>query len=60
MVVFMIIGANQEPIYELELPAKLTETSSSSTAEDGQYLDQFVLYSSLDVISSLMWTNNST
>lgn len=60
MVVFMIIGANQEPIYELELPVKSTETGSSSTAEDGQYLDQFVLYSSLDVISSLMWTNSST
>ena len=54
MVVFMIVGKN-EPLYEIEF----AKTASDGTDELA-YLHQFILYSSLDMINSSMWTNNST
>mmetsp|Transcript_4626 Transcript_4626/g.5065 ORF Transcript_4626/g.5065 Transcript_4626/m.5065 type:complete len:135 (+) Transcript_4626:76-480(+) len=54
MVVFIIIGKT-EPIYELEIGKALTESG-----DDLSYLHQFILYSSLDMVNSSMWTNNST
>ena len=50
MVVFMIVGKN-EPLYEADIGAASDELS---------YLHQFILHSSLDLINTTMWTNNST
>ena len=30
-----------------------------SSAEDGGYLNQFILYSSIDMINSIMWSNSN-
>lgn len=55
MVVFMIVGKN-EPIYEIEL----SKSTVSDVTDELAYLHQFILFSSLDVINSAMWTNNAT
>ena len=55
MVVFMIISKN-EPIFEIEL----SKSTSSEIVDELAYLHQFVLFSSLDMINSTMWTNNAT
>lgn len=54
MVVFMIVDKN-EPIFEVEV-AK----AAGDVADELAYLHQFILYSSLDMINSAMWTNNAT
>jgi hypothetical protein len=54
MVVFIIIGKT-DPLYELEIGKPLTESG-----DDLSYLHQFILFSSLDMVNSTMWTNNST
>jgi hypothetical protein len=54
MVVFMIVSKT-DPIYELEIGKAVTETG-----DDLGYLHQFILYSSLDMAGSAMWTNNAT
>ena len=43
----MIIG-NGEPIYEAEI---------GTTTDELSYLHQFILHSSLDMLSSVMWSN---
>lgn len=50
MVVFMIVGKT-EPLYEADIGAESDELS---------YLHQFILHSSLDLINTAMWTNNTT
>lgn len=55
MVVFMIIGKN-EPIYEIEL----SKSTVNDVTDELAYLHQFILFSSLDVVNSAMWTNNAT
>lgn len=50
MVVFMIIGKG-EPIYEAEI-----QTVGSST-DELSYLHQFILHSSLDMLNSVIWSN---
>ena len=50
----MIVGKS-EPLYEIEFgrtPGELVDELA--------YLHQFILYSSLDMINSTMWTNNAT
>lgn len=51
----MIISKN-EPIFEVEL----SKSTSSEVADELAYLHQFILFSSLDMINSAMWTNNFT
>lgn len=55
MVVFMIVGKN-EPIFEIEL----SRSGVNEVSDELAYLHQFVLFSSLDVIHSAMWTNPAT
>lgn len=55
MVVLMIINKN-EPIFEIEL----AKSTSADISDELAYLHQFILYSSLDMINSAMWTNNAT
>lgn len=55
MVVFMIIGKT-EPLYELSLVSPGGNDALSELA----YLHQFILHSSLDLVHSHMWSNNST
>ena len=57
MVVFMIIGKS-EPCYEIELSA--TSPAANDSMSEFSYLSQFILHSSLDLVHSVMWTNNST
>ncbi len=64
MVVFMIISKT-EPIYELEFGNQPNSSSASVTSGGGMsddlaYLHQFILYSSLDMAGSAMWTNSAT
>lgn len=54
MVVFMIIGKT-EPLFEIEFGKAVGDV-----ADELAYLHQFILYSSLDMTNSAMWTNNST
>lgn len=54
MTVFMIIDKNQ-PLYEIELGK-----STGDVSDELAYFHQFILYSSLDMINSAMWTNNAT
>ncbi len=54
MVVFMIVG-NSEPLYELEVGKTVGDIN-----DELAYLHQFILFSSLDMINSVMWTNNAT
>ena len=54
MVVFMIVGKT-EPQYELEFGKAVGDVT-----DELAYLHQFILYSSLDMINSAMWTNNAT
>ena len=54
MVVFMIIDQN-EPIFEIEVAKAIGDVT-----DELAYLHQFILYSSLDMINSAMWTNNAT
>lgn len=54
MVVFMIVGKS-DPIFELEY-GKMSEGT-----DEVQYLHQFILYSSLDMINNAaLWSNSST
>ena len=50
MSVFMIVGKT-EPVYELTL---------SASSETGQYLQQFILHSSLDMLQATLFTNSAT
>eukprot|EP01038_Epipyxis_sp_PR26KG_P005362 gene5362-7437_t len=43
-----------EPLYEVEVGRAVEGT------EELTFLHQFVLFSSLDLINSAMWTNNAT
>lgn len=52
MVLFMIVDKS-EPLFEIEI-GKTVEGS-----DDLSYLHQFVLYSSLDMVNSNMWTNSA-
>lgn len=56
MSVFMIIGRT-EPVYELALPSP---SSSGDLGGAGQYLQQFILHSSLDMLHATMFTNSAT
>lgn len=55
MVVFMIVSKN-EPIFEIEL----AKSTSADISDELAYLHQFILFSSLDMINSTMWTNSAT
>jgi hypothetical protein len=55
MVVFMIVSKN-EPVFEIEL----SKSGTPDVIDELAYLHQFVLFSSLDMINSAMWTNNAT
>lgn len=65
MVVFMIVGKSN-PLYELTLtpPASAVATNNNSSNADQlselAYLHQFILHSSLDMVQTSMWLNNST
>lgn len=50
MVVFMIVGKS-EPLYEADIGA---------ASDDLSYLHQFILHSSLDMLSTVVWSNSST
>ena len=50
----MIVG-NSEPLYELEVGKTVGDIN-----DELAYLHQFILFSSLDMINSVMWTNNAT
>jgi hypothetical protein len=50
MVVFMIVGKS-EPLYEADIGA---------VSDDLSYLHQFILHSSLDMLSTVLWSNSST
>lgn len=50
----MIVGKS-EPLYEIEFGR-----TPGETVDELAYLHQFILYSSLDMINSTMWTNNAT
>ncbi len=50
----MIVGKS-EPLYEIEFG----KTASEATDELA-HLHQFILFSSLDMINSSMWSNSST
>jgi len=54
MVVFMIVGKS-EPLYEIEI-----NKSAAEGTDELAYLHQFILFSSLDMINSSMWTNSAT
>lgn len=54
MVVFMVVGKT-EPLYEIEIGKSIGEGT-----DELAYLHQFIMFSSLDMINSLMWTNNAT
>eukprot|EP01036_Dinobryon_divergens_P025760 gene25760-34341_t len=54
MVVFMIVG-KADPLYEMEIAPQI----SNSSTEEAAYLNQFILYSSLDMVYSSMWTNQN-
>lgn len=54
MVVFMIVGKS-EPLFEIEL-----NKTPSESSEELNYLHQFIMFSSLDIVLSNMWANNST
>ena len=56
MAVFMIIGKN-EPLYEATMTSPAGTPDSLSELA---YLHQFILHSSLDMVQSIMWSNNST
>eukprot|EP01035_Chromulina_nebulosa_P022340 gene22340-28930_t len=56
MAVFMIIGKN-EPLYEMTLTSSQTP---GDMLTELAYLHQFILHSSLDMVQSVMWSNNST
>ena len=61
MIVFMIIGKS-EPIFELELGMTRDNTPNREQKyqEDINYLQQFILYSSMDMVNSTMWSNSAT
>ncbi len=48
--VFVIVGKNDNPLYECELGAKKDEQKQ---------LSQFVLHSALDMVDEKMWASNS-
>lgn len=50
MVVFVIMGKT-EPVYELDALDEHDELA---------YLHQFILHASLDMLYSVMWSNNAT
>ncbi|EFA86777.1 trafficking protein particle complex subunit 2 [Heterostelium album PN500] len=50
---FIIIGKNDNPLYELELPAL------SSQKKDAAYINQYILHSSLDVVEEAVWKTNN-
>ncbi len=50
----MIVGKS-EPLFEIKL-----SKSNVDSSEELQYLHQFIMFSSLDLIFSNMWANNST
>ena len=50
----MVVGKN-EPLYELEIGK-----SQGDINDELAYLHQFIMFSSLDMINSTMWTNNAT
>lgn len=54
MVVFVIVGKS-EPIYQLEVGK-----STGDATDELAYLHQFILFSSLDLINTTMWTNSAT
>jgi hypothetical protein len=51
----MIVSKN-EPLFEIEL----SRSSVVDGTDELAYLHQFIMFSSLDMISSVMWTNNAT
>lgn len=54
MVVFVIVE-KADPLYEMEIGKSMTEGG-----DDISYLHQFILFSSLDMVNSNMWTNSAT
>ncbi|GAM17909.1 hypothetical protein SAMD00019534_010840, partial [Acytostelium subglobosum LB1] len=49
---FMIIGKNDNPIYELEFP-------QSSQKKEPNYINQYILHSSLDIVEEVLWKTNN-
>jgi hypothetical protein len=59
MVVFMIVSKS-EPIFEMEMTSTVGAVGAVGEINDElAYLHQFILYSSLDLVNSAMWTNNA-
>lgn len=63
VVVFMIVGKNDKPLFELELGDKVLldlQLSLLLTKKKGEGITgamaQFILHSSLDVVEEVMWT----
>jgi hypothetical protein len=51
VLVFMIIGSDDIPVYEADLLA------SQSREQPAQYLHHFVLHAALDAVDDVMWTS---
>jgi hypothetical protein len=53
-----MIVSKSEPIFEMEI-SRATMGAMGDINDELAYLHQFILYSSLDLINSAMWTNNA-
>ncbi|KYQ89232.1 trafficking protein particle complex subunit 2 [Tieghemostelium lacteum] len=49
---FLIIGKNDNPLYEIEFP-------SSSQKKESTYINQYILHSSLDIVEEHVWKSNN-
>eukprot|EP01137_Pigoraptor_chileana_P004923 Opistho-2@47272 len=60
---FVVVGRNDNPIFELELgPAKWTTGQTADAAskkEDHRHLNQFIVHAALDIVEEAMWTTNA-
>jgi len=54
--VFIVVGKNDRPIYELEYDPKKVANTPSTPMVDNQ-LNQFVIHAALDVVDEMMWKN---
>jgi hypothetical protein len=62
--IFMIVGRN-EPLYEVDFESTSTSAASNTTTAPTPQAttassNLFVLYSSLDMLESSMWTQHGT
>jgi len=64
MLVFIIVGKSDKPIYELELSDAKSDTVTSAafptpSKKDEAHLSHFVLHAALDIVDETIWKNHN-